>query len=311
MKIIGLIFFIGIYSFADYVGVATPTSGPIAKLVQNNGSVELVFNDGRMARLVVFYEASQKNVQLPIQVVENSCYPEKTGRGCYWTFNNTNGKLAFVWTSHPEPNKINQVVTVRNKNQTTTPMPPAEKLESENKSSLSDLDFFKSIDDVKNQPPMKLTCDDDGFLENLPWNSTTQSYLVPSWNVEFMSINSITNRTENQSLIQLNGAELKKVEQKTYQIVIPPNTTSFRNIVPLFDPQTIYYLDKQGQCSLQIKTDVSKVTEVVRETNKYIGSAWVVLPNGIPKNAKFDSVFFNLNKFLNPNPSYRDNYVVE
>ncbi len=255
---------------------------PLAQFKIYPDRTDLEFEDGRIARLMVSVRAFKLQLKTQLQVVENICAPEVIGEGCEWVIDYYDARLAFVWVVHPEATQLNKVLNIKNYYKPSADVEPI--LSSETALQGTITSAVQSVFFPQLGRP-RLQCKDDQWIQQM-YQKSTQKIIVSSWSSETMQENEITGKNENLSVFQLNNSELIRVSEGLYELnITDPAATMFSRITPFQETQTMYFLQNNKQCSIQLKNSVDEVRKLVPpdDPNQFISEYPAVLPEKIPK----------------------------
>tara|TARA_B110001454_G_C12723312_1_gene436643 strand:+ start:59030 stop:59965 length:936 start_codon:yes stop_codon:yes gene_type:complete len=257
------------------------TKPPLAKWELSPTETKLIFADGREASLIIGVRKKYQAVSKAV-VKENICFPDVLPQNCSWTYEVGSYDIRFVWSKHPDVSKLKQVVIVNVYNNKTKLMMTL------NDASISGLATVDAI--VSKKGPI-LKCDSDAWLLNLP-KTPSQNILVSAWGFETMRQNSISKKNENQTSFQVNDVELKSVGTNSWQVVVPEGAEDVDRLIPVTDPNTIYYENNQRQCSIQVRLEKSIIGALGIADQQPIEKTYSLpLPKSIPKNLINREVF--------------------
>lgn len=279
---------------------------PLAQLKFYSDRVDLEFADGRLARLMVSVRVAKDVVKTQLQVIENQCAPEVIGEGCEWISDYKDGRIAFLWVTHPDPAKINRVLKTTStfKDQPgQSPNPPFSRLLQGLANNLSRPYYFH------NQQAPKLSCKDDRWLQQM-YQKSAQKIIVPSWSSEFMQQNEITGKNENMSVFQLNNSEFVPLGSTQYRLNITDSAaTDINRITPFQETQTMYFLQNGRQCSIQLKNSIDEIRKIVPpdDPDAFV-SEFPVVFSGLISKGLMSEDFFRLKELIGPQ---RDDLIVE
>jgi len=257
------------------------TNPPMAKWELTPTETKLIFADGREASLILEvrkkYKATSKAV-----VKENICFPDLLPKSCSWTYEVGSYDISFIWSKHPDASKLKKVVVVKF-------------YESPNKlhMTLNDasLGNIGTIDSLASKTGPILTCDSGDWLEKFP-KTPSQNILVAAWGFESMQQNSISKKNENMTIFQVNDIELKPIGRNSWQVVVPKDADDIDRLIPVTDPNTIYYENGQQQCSIQVRLEKSIIGALGIADQQPIEKTYSLpLPKSIPKNLATREVF--------------------
>ncbi len=257
------------------------TNPPLAKWELTPTETKLIFADGREASMILEVRKKYKAVSKAV-VKENICFPDLLPKSCSWTYEIGSYDISFVWSKHPDSSKLKKVVDVK-------VFGSSSKLHM----TIGDVSLANlgTVDSLAAKTTPILTCDSSDWLEKLP-KASSQNILVPAWGFELMTPNSISKKNENMTFFQANDIELKPIGRNSWQVVVTNEADDLDRLIPVTDPNTIYYNNGQQQCSIQVRLEKSIVTAVNLASQQPIEKTYSLpLPKTIPKSLATRDVF--------------------
>ena len=230
----------GLESFAQ----STISNLPLAKWFITPTETKLIFMDGREASLNLEIRKKVK-IQSKAVIVENTCYPDLIPNDCTLNYELGSYELSFIWTKHPDISKINQVVSLKIQDGKINLSTTLSEFNSFN---------FPIANEYKSSSEHVLNCKSNEWIQKLPQNEDN-NYLIYAWGAEFMSNNSITGKTENATVAQSNQIELVPIDSNTWKYKFSSVNIGIDYLVPLVDPNIIYYESNNRQCAIKIKLE--------------------------------------------------------
>ena len=157
------------------------------------------FGDGRVAVLKMTTATLPKQIGISFQVYDNSCSDHRGMQCKYWT-NFKRIYASLVWSKHPDPTRIGNIVTIIDKNNhSTKPIEQSDTLFGPEATYLPDL--------LSDTQPAGIECADFSWLPSATTNAPLKQTVL-RWEMELMNINPETLANENRTFGGASGVTL-------------------------------------------------------------------------------------------------------
>lgn len=163
------------------------------EIVNTRTGLRLDFVDGRVAQLHTA-RSEEEFVPLKMAITENTCYPASAPARCSLILPFRVYVPSFIWTRHPDPARIGQVVH-RKQNPDSPEQPLSNGLGT----------YFLSVEDRQRTGeevitrPMEFVCDDYAWLTGSADGSIPRWFTINTWGSEINTINFESGINENQT----------------------------------------------------------------------------------------------------------------
>ncbi len=261
-----LCFFLSLSTRAQEANPQLPPT-PLAQLKTDEGKVDFVFKDGRVATLIV-ENGEVRRIKVGLKPVENTCQPEITMPDCEFNLAFSQVRVALVWTKNPQSSRLGQILKYKKNNN------PASETDSEEE--FKDENFFTALMSQINLPveglsdqKTYLSCQNDLWLKDFVRHDG--SVVFESISSELMFQNFETQVSENATFMEIYQPQFVKTsllgwEFKSYKKFFG----LIRNNDPFLSTQVSHFVLKNNSgenCHVAFTSDVSGIRQNLNDEN--------------------------------------------
>ncbi len=242
------------------VNQQTPKKAP--QIISKPEGYFLDFGDGRVAGM--FQEIGKvERTFIGLRQIENTCDYEQVLTTCKYELDIAVQDLSVRWVYHPDQNKIGSIVTTSQNIGNSPKDTPIE----QKRGILTWYDAKRENFYSNRLKKDRLVCAKMDWAKNL--TLINGHYIINSWANESMLGNSITGMNENQSVGVVFDVQLKKVNEKTFEVAaVGREGGVFDTPNPFLASQvaTLNFLDKDNRsCMVSFEASVDAAISVFRK----------------------------------------------